>query len=95
MTSLHRCLAVAISGFAPLAFGSVVDFNNVGLTNLPYSENGLNFTNTGQTDPVVFGGVDGDGYLASGTNFLPIRILVTGDQPFDLESISIESVFRT
>lgn len=84
---------VAVAHLTPFASATVIDFNGASTANLPYTEGNLTFSNTGDTDPVVIGGEDG--FLASGTNSGAIRIFVTGAQPFDLESISLESLFRT
>ncbi|MEM6756286.1 MAG: PEP-CTERM sorting domain-containing protein [Planctomycetota bacterium] len=93
MPSIYLTAIVTTVLMTPFASAAVVDFNGVSTTNLPYTEENLTFTNTGDTNPVVIGGADG--YLTSGTNVAAIRILVTGSQPFDLESLSFESLTRT
>ena len=92
MQMIYLVLLIATVVFGPFASAAVIDFNNVTTTSLPYTEESLTFTNTGQTNPVVIGGTDG--YLTSGTNTAPIRILATGTQPFDLESLAVEAIFR-
>ncbi len=89
----HFTAFVAAVFIAPFASAAVVDFNDISTTTLPYTEKGLTFTDIGGNNSIVAGGVDG--HLTAGTNIAPIRIRVTGVQPFDLESLVIENLFRS
>lgn len=59
---------------------------------LPFSEDGLTFT---ALSGRVYAGGTTDGYLAGGTNTIPIRVRVTGIANFDLLSLDVENYFRT
>lgn len=61
---------------------------------LPYVEDGLTFANLPGTSPAVIGSNGGDGQLVAGTNVTPIKVRVSGAQPFDLISLDVEQMFR-
>ena len=95
MNKTHILIVLLISGYfcAENAFSQIVTFDDVPFSALPYSESGLTFTKTAGS-PGSAGGA-GDGDLGAGTNDIPIRITVTSDQPFTLQTLDVEGIFRT
>ena len=84
---------IAFGLIASVASADFVTFDNVQTSNLPYSENGLTFSNLAGTSPaIVVGGTDG--YLVAGTNTAPIHVRVSSPQQFDLVSLDIERILR-
>jgi hypothetical protein len=73
---------------------ATVDFGTA-FANLPYTENGLTFTDVTGTSPASIGGFGADKALVGGTNFTPIHVRATGVTPFDLLSFDIETISRT
>src|SRR5262245_21765346 len=82
--------AFVVAAFPALAI--TVDFDGP-FTALPYTEDGLTFSDLPGTSVSVAGG--STGVLVSGTNTIPIHIRAAGTQPFDLQQIQITQLTRT
>jgi hypothetical protein len=97
MTRTHRraWLVLGLCLLAPhgAARAETIDFGTA-FQSLPYSEDGVTFTNLG-TSLATVGGFGAERSLAAGTNDQPIRVRATSPVPFDLVSLDFEQVFQT
>ncbi len=92
-TPLTLSALILLSCTSP-ASAATIDFGDGAFQALPYVEDGLTFANLPGTSPAVIGSNGGDGQLVAGTNVTPIKVRVSGAQPFDLISLDVEQMFR-
>ena len=90
-TTLTVLLSVCASAASAFAQTVTIDFGT-STTSLPYFED--SFTVTSLSGGGTIGGFDGDAELVGGTNTVAIRWQVTGSEPFTLESLDVENIFR-
>jgi hypothetical protein len=91
LVQLALFLSATIAGRAVHA--ETIDFGTAFLP-LPYSEDGITFSNLG-TSLANVGGFGDERSLAAGTNDQPIRVRASSPVPFDLISLDYESMSRT
>jgi len=88
------CTVLCAMSFATQCMSATVEFGAT-FSPLPYSEDGLTFTDVTGNSPAVITGFSGDMELVGGTNSIPIHVRATGLTPFNLLSLDIKQLNRT